>query len=210
MNKYLKALRVSRGLSQADVAAYLNISPENYNRLENGRVEFTLSRMKQLAELFNCAVTDLISASAGTRQVEVICNIQAGYWSDATEWDDERRYDVVIPDDPEFRGKELIGGEIKGSSMNKRYPDGSVVIITNFYKNPEELMPGKRYVVERERADGMRETTVKTLAKDDYDKFWLMPESTDPHHQTPLEINGDDGETIRILGKVVYAVRRED
>ncbi|MBX8828503.1 hypothetical protein HBA93_23130 [Ochrobactrum sp. SFR4] len=56
----------------------------------------------------------------------------------------------------------------------------------------------------------MRETTVKTLAKDDFGKFWLMPESTDPHHQTPLEINGDDGETIRILGKVVYAVRRED
>ena len=37
-----------------------------------------------------------------------------------------------------------------------------------------------------------------------------MPESTDPRHQQPIEIDGDNGDTVRMVGRVRYSVQRED
>lgn len=93
--------------------------------------------------------------------------------------------------------------------MNKRYPDGTVLVFTDALERPEDLIAGKRYIVERERADGLREATVKKLWQDEYGAMWLLPESDDPRFQEAIPINGEDGDMVRILGRVRFSVTRE-
>lgn len=115
-------------------------------------------------------------------------------------------YDVLVPDAPELSPYILFGAEVRGNSMDKRYSPGSVLVFTSIYDTHEDLEVGKRYIVQRERADGAYETTVKTLWRDESGEYWLMPESTDPRFQQPLPLKGDDGDTIRVVGRVRYVV----
>ena len=210
MTKQLKKIRKSRGLSQQAVADALKIDVTNYNRLENGRVELTFSRMKEIAAILHCDPVELIANITHTRIVKVRAFVEAGVWAESYEWNEEDWYDVAVPDDPEFRNYNLYGAETRGASMNKRYPEGTVVVFTDPIETEQDIRIGRRYLVERERADGHREATVKTLIHDESGNLWLMPESSDPRHQQPIEVSGSNGDTIRIMGRVVYSVQRED
>jgi len=205
----LKAIRKERHMTQAEVAERLGIDLTNYNRLENGKVKLTHNRMRELADIFNIEPVDLISDSSSVRTVSVRGCVEAGSWREASEWDEQDWYDVSVPAAPALSTLSLYGAETRGPSMNRVYPEGTVIIFTSLIERPEELEVGKRYVVEREKADGMREATVKALARDETGNLWLMPDSTDPRHQEPISLGGEDGELIRIIGRVVYSVRPE-
>ena len=96
--------------------------------------------------------------------------------------------------------------------MNRRYPEGTVVVFTNAIETDEPIIPGKRYVVERKDADGKAEHTVKLLHRDDAGGMWLVPESTDPLFQAPIPLldEPDQDAEIRIVGRVRYSVSVED
>lgn len=208
MNR-IKELRKRRGLTQAEVAASLPLGLVNYNKLENGKTALTLSRMQRLAEILDCEPFELISDIRPLRTVHVRAHVEAGSWVESYEWPEDDWYDVAVPDDPHLSGVKLYGAETRGASMNRRYPEGSVVVFTDAIETEEDIEIGKRYIVERERADGLREATVKTLFRDEVGKLWLLPDSTDPRHQAPIQIDGGDDDTIRIIGKVVYSVQRD-
>ncbi len=209
MNR-IREIREATGMTQRQVADAIPLSLPNYNRLENGHTKLTTERMDQLAEIFGCDPLDLITGHHPTRTVQVRAYVEAGAWVESWEWEEEDWYEVAVPDDPVFHGFSLYGAETRGPSMNRRYPEGTVLIFTDAIEAEEDVQVGKRYIVERERADGMREATVKTLIADDQGKLWLMPESSDPRHQQPIEIGGDEGDTVRLLGRVRYSVQRED
>lgn len=196
-------------MTQADVADRLGIDLTNYNRLENGKVELTYNRMRELADIFHVEPVDLISDSSSVRTVRVRGCVEAGSWREAFEWDEQDWYDVSVPFSPGLAAMSLYGAETRGPSMNRVYPEGTVIVFTSLIERPESLEVGKRYVVEREKPDGRREATVKTLARDDTGNLWLMPDSTDPRHQEPLTLEGDDGDIVRVIGRVVYSVRPE-
>lgn len=144
-----------------------------------------------------------------TRRVLVKGQVQAGYWAETWEWSGGSQYTVPVPDDPALRSFKLYGAEARGPSMNRRYPDGTIIVFTDAIETGEQLEIGKRYIVERERSDGMREGTVKTLWQDETGKLWLRPESDDPRFQALIPIEGEEGDTIRIVGRVRYAVTKE-
>jgi len=210
MRLRIKQLREERGLKQEEVAEKLGLHLTNYNKLENGKTELTTSRMEELAAIFGVDPVAIISEPLAFRSIEVRGVVQAGAWSEAWDWDEGSRYSVPIPDEPRWRSFRLFGAEARGPSMNRRYPEGTVLIVTDQVETGEHLVVGRRYVVERERADGLREATVKTLWRDDAGALWLLPESDDPRFQQPIPISGEQGDTIRILGRVVYAVQREE
>lgn len=206
----LKQIRKSRGLTQAEVAAAMGLDLGNYNKLENGHTELTLSKMQQLARILHCEPADFISDRSGVRFVLVRQKVEAGAWSESLEWDPEDWYEVAVPDDDQYKNLNLYGAETSGPSMNKRYPEGSALIYTSIIETGESPQVGKRYIVETERPDGLREATVKTLWKDEAGKKWLLPESTDPRHQQPIDLSDGDGSIVRIVGRIVYSVQRED
>lgn len=205
----IKEVRKARGLTQAQVADHIGIHLTNYNKLENGQADITLSRLEELANLFKVGVSELVSPTRQMRMVTVKQHVAAGVWSESSMWPEDDWYDVPVPDDPELRKYTLYGAENSGPSMNRRYPDGSALIFTSLVETREHLVPGKRYIIEIERSDGLREATVKQLWKDDGGKLWLLPESTDPRYQQPIPLEGSDGDMIRIVGRIRYAVQRE-
>lgn len=147
----------------------------------------------------------------GLRRVTVAAHVQAGDWAEAWEWEDADRYDVYVQDLPELRGFRLYAAEARGPSMNKRYPEKTVLVFTNVQETMESPIAGKRYIVERKKSGGEAEHTVKTLMVDADGKFWLVPESDDPRFQAPISVEdgtGDDG-TVSIIGRVWFAVSRE-
>lgn len=117
--------------------------------------------------------------------------------------------EVYIPELPEYKDRRLYAAQTRGPSMNRVYAEGTYLIFNDIWQTEEELVPGKRYVVERIRVDGYREFTVKTLHKDDQGRFWLIPESTDPLFQSPIPVEGSEGEEVRVLGRVVFSIRPE-
>lgn len=147
----------------------------------------------------------------GIRRVEVAAHVQAGNWEEAWEWDEADRYGVYVPDLPEFRGLRLYAAETRGPSMNKRYHERTVLVFNNVEEAMEQPMVGKRYVVERRRASGEMEHTVKLLHEDAEGNLWLMPESDDPRFQAPISVEDGTGDedTVAIIGRVVFAVTRE-
>ncbi|WP_292463554.1 S24 family peptidase [Mesorhizobium sp.] len=149
------------------------------------------------------------TAATETRLVTVKGFVQAGVWAETWEWHDDEHYVVPVPDDPALRPYTLHAAETRGPSMNKRYPDGTILVFTDLIETGSPLEFGKRYIVERERSDGLREATVKQLWRDESGKVWLVPESDDPRFQESIPIEGHDDDTIRVVGRVRYAVSRE-
>lgn len=209
MANQIRKIRELAGKTQADAAAVLDITTENYNRLENGKTQITLSKLEKLAEFFHRQPAELIASHGNVRTVRVRQHVQAGEWAESLLWEEDACYDVIVPNDPEFQNVMLYGAETRGPSMNKRYTEGAAVIYTDIIETGESPVPGRRYIVERERSDGLREATVKTLFQDDDGKFWLLPESTDPRHQSPIDLSGGDGDIVRIVGRVAFSVQRE-
>lgn len=148
-------------------------------------------------------------AEGAIRRVLVKGFVQAGYWAETWEWGDDDQYTVPVPDDPALQPFTLSAAEARGPSMNKRYPDKTVLVFTDAVETGAALELGKRYIVERERADGLREATVKTLWRDETGKIWLLPESDDPRFQEPIPIDGGEDDAVRVVGRVVYAVSKE-
>lgn len=63
-----KLLRVRRraGYSQQNVADELDFSSTTYSKLENGKVDFTATRLNQLADYFKVNISDFLDSSIET------------------------------------------------------------------------------------------------------------------------------------------------
>lgn len=211
MSNRIKQLMKERRLSRDDVADALGIHPITVSKLISGKMKLTLDYLDKFAALFQVQPSEILAKpTSTTRIVKVRGPLQAGLWEASTEWDEDDWYDVAIPDDPALRSVPLYAGETRGPSMNKRYPERTVLVFAHLQDLPEALTVGKRYVVERERSDGLREATVKQLWQDEGGRYWLLPESNDPRWQEPIPVDGAAGDTVRILGRIRYSVQRED
>lgn len=151
------------------------------------------------------------SSSSGLRHVTVAAHVQAGAWTESWEWEDDFKYSVSVPDLPELRPFRLYAAETRGPSMNRRYPEKTVVVFTSVEDTRESPMAGKRYIVERRRASGEAEHTVKLLFADGEGKLWLMPESDDPRFQAAISVDEgtNDEDVVSIIGRVRFAVTIE-
>jgi transcriptional regulator with XRE-family HTH domain len=205
--------RKAKGMSQVQLAERLGMHVTNLNRIEKGKASPDMARLQQIARELAVSVSDLVSETPApanpVRNVVVKGFVQAGSWAETWEWHDEDRYTVPVPTDDALEPFTLYGAVTRGPSMNLRYPEGTVLIFTDVVETGEEIQIGRRYVVERERADGLREATVKKLWRDEAGKYWLVPESDDPRFQESIPINGGEDDTVRIVGRVRFAVSRE-
>lgn len=59
INEELKTLRLTKGITQAQLADRLNITTSSYCRKENGKLRFSLKEAKILARIFNKSVEEL-------------------------------------------------------------------------------------------------------------------------------------------------------
>lgn len=210
LSQWLIGVLEQTGLSQAALARDLtsklgrSIDRAAVNKMTKGTRAIHADELIAIQE-----ITGATAPVAGLRSIAVKGSVQAGAWKEAWEWDESSWYSVGVQDLEALRPFNLYAAELRGTSMNRRYAEGTVLIYTDIVETGEDLIVGKRYIVERERSDGEREATVKTLAADDDGNYWLMPESDDPRFQEALDLSHVEDETIRILGRVHFAVTKE-
>ena len=207
----IKELREKLGLSMEQLGIRIGVTGPTINKLEKGQTQLTTRWMSRLApglELDD-PVEILRPVYKGLRAVRVVGYVQAGDWREAVRWEDDDCYEVMVPRDAHLEPVQLEGYEIRGPSMNKVYPEGTVVVIAKMIDTEEEFIPGKRYAILRERA-GEYEATVKKYQIDAGGKRWLIPESTEIEYQPfALDESHSEDTEVRALGRVVYSVRRE-
>jgi len=182
------------------------------NKLASGKIALTQDWMITLGQVYSVSAAEIIErpATTGLRRISVKGAMRAGAWAESHEWPIDDQYEIMIPDDPALRDVALYAGKVEGHSMNRRYPDGAIIILSRVTQKPGEIVEGRRYHVRQTHADGMTEETIKTLAKDDEGKYWLKPESDHPEHQEWIPLDGKPGTTVTLIGRVRGVYHRED
>jgi len=65
IGRNIRSLRRSQGLTQEDIARYLDCSRKRVNRAEQGHIELAIGEMELLAKAFNAGICQLIGSSVG-------------------------------------------------------------------------------------------------------------------------------------------------
>lgn len=206
----INELAKERGMTHDDMAAHLGVNRVTVSDRARGAVPLRQDWGQRFADMFGVPLADIFAKplTSGMRAVPISLELQAGNWSDQS-FEPDKFGNIVIPDDPAYRSMSLYAGRIIGESMNKIYPNGSIVILSRKQDRPGEIVTGKRYHIRRTRGGQLIEQTIKTLVKDAKGQYWMQPESDSPEFAAvPLESGPE--ETIEIIGRVRYAVRRED
>lgn len=59
----IKNLRIEKGISQKDMAEKLGFGHSNYNKIENGLIEITVSKLYEISEILEVSVNSILGNS---------------------------------------------------------------------------------------------------------------------------------------------------
>lgn len=199
-----RKFKVARWAKQSGVAAnsLYNFLNGYSDRLEH----ITYAKLARTAEVPVWQLSGDEPEAPSPTSVWLTGYVEAGEWREAIELDPAEWRSVDVPVAARFRGKARALG-VRGNSMNRDYPDGSVAIWVSMldFRPPQD---GDDVVVYSTRHDGKIEATLKRYRLVD-GKSWLWPDSHDPLHQSPVDTSdpGDDIESIVVQGIVIGGYR---
>lgn len=214
----IRNLRKQLGLKQVEFAEYLGLGPEGQSTVSKWEGAKQLPGAENSAKLAQRSGKSSVYFSGlepiselgetGGRVFPLVGDIQAGTWKEAIEFAADDRELVQLPASIEVPPFIMKAFTVRGTSMDKEYPDGSVVFVADLFSNRITPLDGDIVMVQRQDKHGLYEATLKELVIDENGKKWLWPRSNDPEHQSPLSI--DDGRDLStdvvILGIVQAAI----
>jgi transcriptional regulator with XRE-family HTH domain len=68
----IRRIRIQRGISQAEIAAHLNMGPSNYRKMESGTSPLSLDRFIEICHYFKISHYDLLDHAIDHQEVAVI------------------------------------------------------------------------------------------------------------------------------------------
>jgi SOS-response transcriptional repressor LexA len=139
--------------------------------------------------------------------VEVIGSVEAGLWSEVNDWPEADRFEIVVGPSP-FPSARRYGLRADGSSMDLLFAPGTLLDCLSIFDLGIEPANGDFVIVEHVRADGLRELTVKEYYCDQEGRCWLVPRSSKPEFQAPIEIgsadhNHDGDDRVQVIAYVI-------
>ncbi|WP_408872913.1 LexA family protein [Gluconobacter roseus] len=167
--------------------------------IEGRSLDPKTGKLTQIATALGCKLDDLLGKGASvtpihTTQIEVRGDVQAGVWREAIEWPAVDWYAITVPIDTAYQGFHRYGLKVCGQSMNKVFPEGSVVVVINFGDLGRLPKTGDFVVaVQRCSKTDQYEATVKAVQIRDDGTVILWPQSWDPAFQTPVVLPPQDG-----------------
>lgn len=209
--KGLAALRKRLKLTQADVAEMLGVGQPTYQRWETGKREPDLDQLVNLALTLGVEPSALIDQNIAVPlgpRLHVKGEVAAGLWRPAFEWPEEDWLSFSGRGDVTAERQHRFGLRVIGDSMDRTYPDGTIVECVSLFGNAE-ASPGKNVVVVRTNENGEVEATVKSLVES-AGELWLVPDSTNPAHR-PFKLTEPEPGIVetRIVAVVVASIRPE-
>ena len=213
----IKAFRLELGMKQKPFAEFLGFDEDKQSTIskwEKGRQlpgsEHTarLAQMSGRPPIWFSGLDPVSVNDPESRLFPMVGEIQAGSWKEAIELEPDDRELVALPSAlavPPYVMKAFV---VRGTSMDRIYPDGSIVFIATLHQNRITPVHGDIVMVQRQDNHGLYEATLKELVVDEDGRRWLWPRSHDPEHQSPLSIHdGRDPSTdVIILGIVAAAI----
>lgn len=218
----LKLARERAGYESGKAAARaMGVAESTYAGHENGERGIPAGRAQRYAKFFRVPpewilygrgdIDDLgAPMPTGMRQVSrmvpVVGTVQAGAWSEV--YDDQPEPEEAIPVYlAGFEGARLFALRVRGPSMDRYYPEGTMVIVC---PAAEIGVREGDHVVVRRRRGVLVETTLKEVVKEKAG-IALWPRSSAAEFQEPIRIEAvrDADEGPEIIGVVVssYVIR---
>ncbi|MFT8953764.1 MAG: LexA family transcriptional regulator [Gluconobacter sp.] len=156
------------------------------------------SKLARIAAALGCSSDDLLGKGptvqpTQTTQIEVRGDVQAGLWREAIEWPAIDWYAITVPLDTAYKGFHRYGLKVCGQSMNKVFPEGSVVVVINFGDLGVNPKTGDFVIAVQRNDTGEYEATVKAVQIQEDGTVILWPQSWDPAFQSPIIIPAHDG-----------------
>lgn len=208
--RQIQLLRKQADMTQAELAKQVGVHQATVSKWEMGDDIPGGDTLTTLASLLGVHPNEITGAGVDPkaptgRKVQVIGEIAAGEWAETHEIADP--FYTTVPGLPSrFDKVALQGFRVKGDSMNKLYPDGSIV-----YVAPINAVSGwprsGQVVMVMHHKHGESEATLKEYVVDEHGK-WLFPRSNHPAHQAPVDYKAKRGpdEEVVITGVVVAAL----
>ncbi|MFB9942799.1 LexA family protein [Gluconobacter oxydans] len=162
--------------------------------IEGRSLDPKTGKLTQIATALGCKLDDLLGKGSSitpvhTTQIEVRGDVQAGVWREAIEWPQADWYAITVPLDTAFAGLHRYGLLVKGDSMDKVFPDGSIAVVINLADLGRMPKTGEVVVaVHRSKTSDEFEATVKAVQVLESGEMILWPQSTNPDFATPLRI----------------------
>jgi transcriptional regulator with XRE-family HTH domain len=105
VHEKIKRVRQLKGWSQEEVANQLGMSPNGYGSIERGETDVNLSRLEQIAALFNMKLADLLELN------EKIVFSQAGTNNNQSNWHIGTCSPEYLQLQAELEKQQLINGQ---------------------------------------------------------------------------------------------------
>ena len=195
-----KKLRIKNKYTQEDIANKFDMTKTGISYWENGKSEPSLEAIEKLAELFNVSIDYLLGNSNTENDYGIMHNrtnvigvVPAGVPLEAIE-------DIIgeIEYPSRFEDKEVFALQIKGDSMNKVLPDGSI----GLFEKTDVLENGQIGAI---LVNGYDATVKKFYRLTD--SYVLEPLSFNPDYQ-PIVIK-DGTDPVSIVGKLLWYCSKE-
>lgn len=209
----LRALRLKKGYTTAtDAAKAFGWNEHTYKSHENGVRGIRPDAARKYASAYGSTAAYIMGMAGNGLEpktvsnvinVPVIARVSAGTF----RYDEPIEFEGVLV--PAVPRADLVPSSqysviIDGPSVNKRIADGAFAICVPLSNYPGGAQHGQLVHVVRERS-GLHENTIKELRFTPEGSI-LMPVSTDPRYQEPVQLStGDDDEIVRIQGIVIGA-----
>ncbi len=221
----LTKCRIAAGFkTQTSVAERFGWSLDTYKSHESGRREFA-KKSEEYARAFKTTPEYLMYGvkredtvkKVDLNYIEVIAPVQAGEWRESVEYPEDDREKIPVPE--EYAGNDnIFAVRVVGDSMNRKFPESTILICINPYQLNSPIMDGDCVIVQRVR-NGEYETTVKCLSiEEKTGRAFLMPSSDNPAHQAPIIVPwpymGDPCpstgmEKVEIMGVVLDSIKKK-
>lgn len=209
--KKIRKLRTDLGLTQTEFAERIETRQDLVSKWERGEHSPSAEYASKMADMAGVPFSSFVGAmplskkEVSGRTVTVVGEVQAGVWREAVEWDFDEQFEVPYYPAPNVPNVPVRAFIVRGTSMNKLYPDGTMVFVASTIANKIKPASGNKVLVSRRNADGFYEATIKELFIDENGRKWLWPRSYDPQYQAPIEYAGGRGDEVTITGVVVQA-----
>lgn len=195
------------GKSQAGLAERLGVDRTAVNKIGTGKRRIYAEELPALVDYLEIDGAFALDVEPTVnKSVHFVGVVEAGVWREAeAEMLDDRRLTLPAYPDPRYVGAKQYLLQVRGTSMDRHYPDGSYVFCVPV--DQAVVRAGTHVHVARIDADGRVEETLKVYHQTKEGKIELRPDSSDERHKKPIPYSDRNRSTVQIRGVVIGSYR---
>lgn len=221
----LRAFMAAHEISAAQWARDAGLKTPNslYNFLNGLSDSLASKTLEALARAKGVTVDQLIGDSVAQSKRDIVTIsvrgiVEAGRWGEAVELPPDERRVITLTESAHSKTGKTYGLVVRGTSMNRLFPPGTVLECIDLHDFHGELEAGNKVIVHRRDKHGHIEATCKEFQLTE-GLAWLWPRSDDPAWQQPISMVwpplAEDGstaegiESVEIKAVVLRSIRSE-